>query len=184
MALEHALLISLRERPASGIELTGRFDNSIGYFWSASHQQIYRVLGRMERDGWVSSETISQEGRPPKRVYTVSDLGAIALAEWLETAIPRDPTRSEMGVKIRGAAYGNRESVIANLLTLRAEHQAYLETYEKLLERDYPDLDALSAQELDQYFLVRAGAAQERVYITWIDDYAAAHERLSQKGRS
>ena len=53
MALEHALLVSLRERPATGIELTRRFDRSIGFFWRATHQQIYKVLRRMEGDRWV-----------------------------------------------------------------------------------------------------------------------------------
>ena len=30
MALEHAILVSLSERPASGLDLTRRFDRSIG----------------------------------------------------------------------------------------------------------------------------------------------------------
>ena len=47
MALEHAILVSLTERPASGLDLTRHFDRSIGFFWSATHQQIYRVLARM-----------------------------------------------------------------------------------------------------------------------------------------
>ncbi len=51
MALEHAILVSLSERAASGSDLVRRFDASIGFFWSATHQQIYRVLGRMEGDG-------------------------------------------------------------------------------------------------------------------------------------
>ena len=49
MALEHALLVALREQPASGLELAKRFSRSIGFFWSATHQQIYRVLGRTSR---------------------------------------------------------------------------------------------------------------------------------------
>src|SRR3569833_1705322 len=64
VALEHALLVSLSERPAAGLELARRFDRSIGFFWSATHQQIYKVLRRMEQDGWsprVSSG--SPEGR-------------------------------------------------------------------------------------------------------------------------
>ena len=44
MALEHAILVSLSERPASGLDLTRRFDRSIGFFWSATHQQIYSCL--------------------------------------------------------------------------------------------------------------------------------------------
>ena len=60
MALEHAILVSLLEQPGSGYELARRFDRSIGRFWTATHQQIYRVLGRMGADGWIAAET----GRP------------------------------------------------------------------------------------------------------------------------
>ncbi|MEU0155402.1 PadR family transcriptional regulator [Micromonospora fulviviridis] len=42
MSLEHAILVSLLEQPASGYELARRFDRSIGRFWTATHQQIYR----------------------------------------------------------------------------------------------------------------------------------------------
>ncbi|MGA7054394.1 MAG: PadR family transcriptional regulator, partial [Mycobacterium sp.] len=42
MALPHAILVSLCERDGSGYELARRFDRSIGYFWAATHQQIYR----------------------------------------------------------------------------------------------------------------------------------------------
>ena len=69
MALEHAILVSLSEQAGSGLDLTRRFDRSIGFFWTATHQQIYRVLGRMEGDGWVRSEHVSQQGRPDKKVY-------------------------------------------------------------------------------------------------------------------
>ena len=44
MALTHAILVALSEQSGSGYELARRFDRSIGYFWSATHQQIYRTL--------------------------------------------------------------------------------------------------------------------------------------------
>ena len=34
MSLQHALLVSLAEREASGYDLTRRFDRSLGFFWS------------------------------------------------------------------------------------------------------------------------------------------------------
>ena len=71
MALEHAILVSLAERSASGYDLARRFDASIGHFWSASHQQIYKVLGRMEADKLVAADLIAQEGRPDKKVYAI-----------------------------------------------------------------------------------------------------------------
>ena len=56
MSLAHALLTSLLEQPSSGYDLARRFDKSIGHFWQATHQQIYRELGRMEDAGWIRSE--------------------------------------------------------------------------------------------------------------------------------
>lgn len=71
MALEHAILVSLAERSASGYDLARRFDASIGHFWRASHQQIYKVLGRMETDKLVESNLVAQDGRPDKKVSTL-----------------------------------------------------------------------------------------------------------------
>jgi hypothetical protein len=65
MSLPHALLTSLIEKPCSGYELARRFDKSIGYFWHATHQQIYRELARMEENGWVSSSEV-EGGRAGK----------------------------------------------------------------------------------------------------------------------
>lgn len=55
MSTQHALLISLIEKPSSGYDLARRFDKSIGYFWHATHQQIYRELGRMAELGWIAA---------------------------------------------------------------------------------------------------------------------------------
>lgn len=42
--MQHALLISLPEKPSAGYELTNRFGHSMGYVWQASHQQISRDI--------------------------------------------------------------------------------------------------------------------------------------------
>ena len=96
MALEHALLVSLTERAGSGYELARRFDKSIGFFWNATHQQIYRVLKRMEERGWVVGETVPQEGRPDKKVYTVGPSGHAELSRWISA-----PTASGCGRRVR-----------------------------------------------------------------------------------
>ncbi|MFF1793773.1 PadR family transcriptional regulator, partial [Kitasatospora sp. NPDC058263] len=87
MALEHAILVSLLEQPGSGYELARRFDRSIGRFWTATHQQIYRVLRRMEADGWISAEEVAQDGRPDKKVYSAATQRTGALAGWLREPV-------------------------------------------------------------------------------------------------
>src|SRR3954451_9290860 len=103
VALEHALLVSLSERPAAGLELARRFDRSIGFFWSATHQQIYKVLRRMEDDGWVVAS--AGEARSTERRYSVTAEGEDVLAEWIGAPTPAAALRSELAVKLRGASY-------------------------------------------------------------------------------
>jgi DNA-binding PadR family transcriptional regulator len=177
VALEHALLVALAERPASGLDLARRFDRSIGFFWHATHQQIYRVLARMDADGWVDIEQVAQTGRPDKKVYAVSPTGRAALVAWLATATPMEPLRSELSVKMRGASYGDRAAVLAVVRDNLAEHQARLEHYRQLASRDYPDPGSLTGHDLDTYLVLRGGTRLEEFWVDWLTEYLAAHSK-------
>jgi DNA-binding PadR family transcriptional regulator len=178
VALEHALLVSLSERPAAGLELARRFDRSIGFFWSATHQQIYKVLRRMEADGWVTARVIGQAGRPEKREYSVTDAGRTALSDWITTTTPRPGFRSEIAVKMRGASYGDRAALLADIGELVADHRTRLAHYEALSARDYPTPDRLTGHDLDTFLVLRGGILQETFWITWLTEYLDAHQRL------
>ncbi|MGW1675832.1 PadR family transcriptional regulator [Saccharopolyspora sp. NPDC002376] len=176
MSLEYAILVSLQERAGSGYELARRFDKSIGYFWGASHQQIYRSLKRMVELGWVSGDEVAQEKRPDKTVYRVSNSGTAELARWL--AEPADPptVRNELSVKIRGASYGEIDQVLAEVRrhrTLHAERQAVYQTIE---QRDFPDRTRLSGQPLHQFLVLRGGIRTEQSMVDWCDEVIAAFE--------
>ncbi len=176
MALEHALLVSLSERPASGLDLARRFDRSIGFFWHATHQQIYRVLARMVDDGWVEVEHVAQTGRPDKKVYAVSAVGRGVLADWLAEPTPMEPLRSEIAVKMRGASYGDRAAVLAVVRENLAEHQARLAHYRRLEADDHPEPHRLTGHDLDTYLVLRGGVRIEEFWVDWLSEYLAAHE--------
>lgn len=177
MALEHAILVSLRERPASGLDLTRRFDRSIGFFWSATHQQIYRVLARMESDGWVTAEHVAQQGRADKKVYAVTAAGRAELARWLATPITPESFRSEVAVRLRGASYGDREAVLEQVHAHAADHATRLAHYEQLAERDFPEglASATTDHDRDVYLVLRGGIRLEQFWVDWLTEYLDAH---------
>ncbi|MFR9751657.1 PadR family transcriptional regulator [Nocardia sp. 004] len=185
MALEHALLVSLTERAGSGYELARRFDKSIGYFWSATHQQIYRVLKRMEKSGWVHSTAVTQTGKPDKKVYSVSPAGRTELARWI--AAPSDPEtpRNELAVKIRAAAYGDITALRAEVARHRDQHAHRLELYSHIQHHDFPVPEQLTGTTLHQYLVLRAGIRAESGFIEWCDEVLQAlhphapHPRVS-----
>jgi DNA-binding PadR family transcriptional regulator len=174
MSLEHALLVSLRERPGTGIELTRRFDRSIGFFWQATHQQIYRVLRRMEADGWVSGSTGGT--RSTERRYAVTPVGADELARWIVTPTEAVTLRSEAAVKMRGASYADRGALLDRLRALRLEHGARLAHYEQLEREQFPDPGALRPADhaLDVWLVLRGGIRQERFWVEWLEEYLTA----------
>jgi DNA-binding PadR family transcriptional regulator len=82
MSLPHAILTALLEKPSSGLELTRRFDKSIGFFWSATHQQIYRELGRLE-DGGLIEPLPQPPSRGQRKEYRVLPGGRAELVRWV-----------------------------------------------------------------------------------------------------
>ena len=177
MALEHALLVSLSEQPAAGSDLNRRFSRSIGFFWPATHQQIYRTLARMESDGWVRNRPEARRGGPDAKVYEVTTAGARVLSEWLSTPSPEPPGRSALSVRMRGASFA--EDPAAVRVVVRGElldHQARLDHYRTLATRDYPDPGSLTGLALDQYLVLRGGIRMEEFWVDWLTEYLAAHE--------
>jgi len=179
MALEHAILVSLMERPGSGYELARRFDRSIGRFWTATHQQIYRVLRRMEADGWVAAEEVAQDGRPDKKVYSPAAPGRAALAAWLREPVEPETVRHELAVKIRAAAFSDPAALIPEVERHRDSHAALLDRYLAGEQRDFPDPAAADAPQQLQHVVLRGGIEYERMTLAWLDDVLATLHRIA-----
>lgn len=179
MALTHALLLSLSEQSGSGYELTNRFDRSIGYFYSATHQQIYRTLRRMEDDSWLHCQVVDQEGRPAKKVYTVAELGRRELSRWVNS--PEGTEMRDLALKVRAATFGDPEAVIAHVRTQRNAHAVALDGYLQMEKRQFPAPDQLSGAELHQYLVLRGGIRMEEGFTDWCDEMLSALTAESEK---
>ena len=82
--MRNALLALLAQAPAHGYDLKGRLEADFGAAWpSVNIGQVYSTLGRLERDGLVTSEAVAQERRPEKKVYAITETGREILRGWL-----------------------------------------------------------------------------------------------------
>jgi DNA-binding PadR family transcriptional regulator len=180
VALPYAILVSLSEQSGSGYELARRFDRSIGFFWTATHQQIYRTLRVMEDDGWLHATPVVQQGRPDKKVYTVAEAGRAELARWIAEPLTgrgssvTDSRTRDLAVKIRAAAYGDIAALRSQISALRDERVDLLDTYRGFQKRQFPDPSALSGSALHQYLVLRGGIRAEESAVEWLDEVAAS----------
>ncbi|GAB3135855.1 PadR family transcriptional regulator [Tsukamurella serpentis] len=174
MALEHALLVSLSERSGSGYQLTRRFDRSIGHWWRASHQQIYKTLARMTESGLVTFVEQAQDGKPDKKVYSITDTGRKTLSEWIRTPGKDLSDRRELATKIRGAAPSDLPHLTDEIRRIRALHTERAELFRSLENRDYPAPTALTGTALQQYLVLRGGVLSEQAAVDWLDEVLSA----------
>jgi DNA-binding PadR family transcriptional regulator len=169
MALAHAILASLIDRPCSGYDLAKQFDGSVGFFWSASHQQIYRELSKLESQGWIASETILQEGRPDKKRYHVTETGAQQLAEWMKRPCEPTPIKEDLLVKIFGGYVIPKQTLLKQIESHRQAHLERLSTYKLLEQRYFQNPQQLSEQAKFQYLTLLNGISYESHWLTWCE---------------
>jgi len=66
-------------------------ETGLGPAWSVSKSQLYVLLKRLEKEGWVSSTFQPQKTRPSKRVFSLMPSGEAKFLEWLKS--PNDHVR-------------------------------------------------------------------------------------------
>ncbi|MFG2602388.1 PadR family transcriptional regulator [Streptomyces sp. NPDC048514] len=167
MSLPHAILTALLERPSSGLELTRRFDKSIGYFWSATHQQIYRELGRLEAEGLIRTLPAEQPARGQRKNYDVLPAGRAELARWTAAAQDPKPQRDVLLLRLRAAAVVGTAGLEADLHRHLELHRRQLAEYREIELRDFPP-GRDTPQDRLRHLVLRAGIDLETFWTQWL----------------
>ena len=161
MSLPHALLTALVEHPCSGSELAERFDKSIGYFWHATHQQIYRELARLEEVGWIEALP-AETGRGRKRQFRLLPSGRKELRRWIAEQQDPTPLRDELMVRLRAEAAVGPTGLEKEIARLQAMHQAKLDIYQRIERRDFIGKEPSRERRL-QHLVLKAGILHEEL---------------------
>ena len=169
MALGDAILVCLTERPMTGYELAKTFDSSIGFFWKADHQQIYRELTRLRERGHVQAREVVQSGKPNKLVYTLTAEGKAALRHW--AARPSSPAsiKDDMLVRLCALEAIDIEPMRADLMARLEHHRDRLARYERVLMKRFPD-GAQSLDDTGKLLALHLGLRHEQAVVEWCEE--------------
>ncbi|WP_035992245.1 PadR family transcriptional regulator [Leptolyngbya sp. KIOST-1] len=173
MALSHAILSALTDRPCSGYDLAKQFDGSVGFFWHASHQQIYRELTKLEQQALVTAEAVPQAGKPDKKVYRVTEAGQATLRDWIAQPSKCTPTKDDLLVKLFVGYLVPTTTLRLTLEHERAQHVKALESYRAIERTYFADPEAMSLAARYQYITLRNGIHFETSWLTWCDETLA-----------
>jgi DNA-binding PadR family transcriptional regulator len=179
MSLPHAILTALLERSSSGSELARRFDRSIGLFWHATHQQIYRELGRLETAGWVLSTPLP-EARGRKKIYKVLAAGKRELRRWTNASEDPAPVREQLMLRLRAEAVIGPTTLSADIARRLEIHRKRVELFRQIEAHDF-SADRDSHESRIRHLILEAGIMIQESWAEWSEHALAVLEASSKK---
>jgi DNA-binding PadR family transcriptional regulator len=159
----------LHHEPLSGYDLRKRIKATIGLFWDLGFGQIYPALEKLEHGGLVTGRTEKGDGRPDKRVYTITESGSALLREWLADPTTKEYVRYEVLLKVFFGDLVDAKCSIAAIEEFRRRNLGLvrvLEQYEQELMRLLPE-----SRDHRYYLLtVQFGLRVYRAYLEWAEE--------------
>ncbi len=169
MALAQAIMTSLLDADLSGSELARDFEKSMGFFWQASHQQIYQELRKLAARGWLNKREVNQSGKPNKILYGLTQAGREALAEWVYGPTRMQPTKDELLLKLYNLSEENVQHLVAEITQRREEVMQRIYLYETIRRRHYADPASLPVRHKGVYLALESGIHQGEQSLAWCD---------------
>jgi DNA-binding PadR family transcriptional regulator len=118
------LLALLAKEPAHGYELKQALEQTFGAAYPQLNiGQVYVTLGRLEQNGLIRGQDVSQESRPNKRVYEITEAGREALAQWFAEPTEGPRVRDEFFMKL---VLAPATGVADRLALINAQRRHYL----------------------------------------------------------
>ena len=179
-ASQYALLGFLGRGPRSGYDIKKEMDSSTQNFWSESYGQIYPNLKKLTGAGLVTLDVERQEGKPDRKVYTITLAGREALFAWLEEPPNRTPPRNELLLKLFFSQRSSPETAARHVVEYKNKLQTDLATYqaiERWIETEYADHPGLP------YWLITLsyGRYEAEALLRWCDETFITLKSLNAK---
>lgn len=179
MALSHAILAALLGKPCSGYDLCKRFEGSVGFFWQASFQQIYRELSKLEDQSLLSANTVRQQNRPDKKIYQVTAAGQEYLQAWIVEPCDLAPIRDELLVKVFAGYLVSKSPLLQELEQHRSQHEQRLAVYRQIEQQFFLNPESLSIEEKFRYLTLCNGINYEMGWLAWCEEAIATIKIVS-----
>ena len=171
MILDHAILGLLSQRPLTGYELKKVFDSSIRHFWTADQSHIYRVLGRLSAQGYVTFESVPQQGKPNRKIYTITSEGRQELVRWLSSEEARSvAVREPFLVQLFFSSLLSNAQVLERLRDAATREGCFVSEYEEMSERNLELAEERPSRERFFWYLtLDYGLWMTRAFRDWLN---------------
>jgi len=180
MSLGHCILAVLSTRRATGYELNRVFDPEMAFFWSATHQQIYRELKELFDAGLVSCQTVEQQGRPDKKIYAITPAGREELRRWSAMPLESGPVRDTLLTRLLAGHVIDLDALRLSLAEECGRLRRRVDELESAGLRQFPDEDQLPLVRRLQGLALQGVLAQDRARLAFCTEVLDALARAGE----
>lgn len=167
--LGYALLGLLARAPATGYDLSVRMRRPIGYFWSATHSQIYPELARLEAAGLLRHTVVDGAGPRPTKRYAITDEGCRELRDWAVSPPEPSAERSTTMLRVYSQWLADPAAAIRMVEQVHSMHRSRRAEYAALeAEAAHPDPGG-DRSAFASYATLRAGIESENGALRWCE---------------
>jgi PadR family transcriptional regulator AphA len=171
VSIRHLVLGLLTQQPMSGYDIK-RFLKSLSWLIeSPSFGTIYPSLRALREDGLVTVETIPQQDRPPRKIYTITESGSQAVQEWVGQPLAPDTSLKAFVMRLVLANSLSHTSLTAHLEQRRSQVETHFATLEQLAK-------ATDGADNAHHIAYDYSLALASAELTWLE---SALEQLSQQ---
>ena len=177
------LLGLLEIEPMSGYDLGVVIRASVGHIWNESYGQIYPNLKKLAAEGFVTSKTERQKGKPDRRIYSVTKKGQERLAKWLAVEPQPEIARNELLLKMFFGAQVPAEILIGFVDRMAEREGAVLKELTRLEHEEIAQSQHYPGAPYWK-MAARFGQLELKAHLRWAEETLEELHKISTKQRS
>lgn len=129
-----AVLGILTLGPHTGYDIKQHMEESTSYFWNENYGQIYPSLAELLDTNDIEVEIIRQDGKPDKKLYSITGQGRRTLSAWLSqpTDYVVDLKKNELLLRVFFGSNSSPETIIMHIESYQRKLEESLRVFEEL----------------------------------------------------
>ena len=173
MSLRYGILGFLSKWEASGYDIKKEFDDIMSIFWHSHLSQIYPELNRLEKEEMIQCRLVQQEGKPDKKLYSITEKGKDDLINWL--LAPSEVQKTKDAFLMQTFFMDNIpvDEVLLKLHMYKKERQQRLDKMKKIINDriiSIKERNVMKPRIIMSSAVLKRGLEQEIQSIKWCED--------------
>jgi len=176
LTTENALLGFLHQQPMHGYEIHRRLSETegLGLVWYVKQNQLYALLGKLEKKGYVTTTLEPQPNRPDRKVFHLTNAGRETFWTWLQSPVQHGrKLRLEFLAKLYFAQQEEPAIALGLIEEQRGACLAWLNT-------EHDKVEALEGEHPYERLVHQFRLGQLEAMLTWLDTCEQALPELTR----